>query len=159
MTPKYFFSTGSTLAAMLISAPAMTQAAEEHKIVSPDEITWAPAPASIPPGAEATVLYGDPSQEGLFALRLKLPAGYHIPPHTHPRPEIVTVISGTFQLGTGETADQSKAEPLPVGSFFAFAPGMAHYAYADEDTVIQLNSTGPWGLTYVNPDDDPRKSQ
>jgi quercetin dioxygenase-like cupin family protein len=103
------------------------------------------------------VLYGDPSKEGLFALRLKLPKGYRLAPHTHPKPEIVTVISGTFRLGMGEIADRSKGQPLSAGSFFGFPPGMAHYAFADDDTVIQLNSTGPWALTYVNPADDPRK--
>jgi hypothetical protein len=51
----------------------------------------------------------------------------------------------------GETA---MGRALPAGSFFALSPGMAHFAYDDEDTVIQLNSTGPWGLTYVNPQDD-----
>jgi quercetin dioxygenase-like cupin family protein len=142
------------------ASPAPAQTMDAHKIVSAQEIKWAPAPASIPPGAQAATLYGDPGKEGLFALRLKLPKGYHIPPHTHPKPEIVTVLSGTFRLGMGTTADQSKAQPLPAGSFFALSPGMEHYAYADEDTVIQLNSTGPWGLTYVNPKDDPRqKSQ
>lgn len=138
-------------------AGAAAGAAEEHRIVSPQDIAWGPAPASIPPGAEAAVLYGDPGKEGLFALRLKLPAGYHIPPHMHPKPEIVTVISGTFRLGMGETADKDEGQALPAGSFFALPPGMAHYAYADEDTVLQLNSTGPWALTYVNPADDPRQ--
>lgn len=141
--------------AILLGAPATAQAAD--KIVSPQEIKWATGPASIPAGAEAAVLYGDPGKEGLFALRLKLPKGYAIPPHTHPKPEVVTVISGTFRLGMGEKADKSKAQALPAGSFFALTPGMAHFASADEDTVIQLNSTGPWSLTYVNPADDPRK--
>ena len=72
---------------------------------------------------------------------------------------MVTVISGTFRLGMGETADKAKAKALPAGSFFALSPGMAHFAYADEDTVIQLNSTGPWALNYVNPKDDPRTTQ
>jgi len=144
--------------ALLLGAPATAQAADTHKqLVAPQEIKWAPGPASIPPGAEAAVLYGDPSKEGLFALRLKLPKGYAIPPHTHPKPEVVTVISGTFRLGMGEKADKGKAQALPAGSFFAMPPGMAHFAFADEDTVIQLNSTGPWSLTYVNPTDDPRK--
>jgi quercetin dioxygenase-like cupin family protein len=149
----------SAIAVMLIAAPAAVtaQTMDEHKIVSPEAIEWAPGPASIPPGAEAAALYGDPSKEGLFALRLKLPKGYSIPPHMHPKPEVVTVISGTFRLGMGETADQSKAQPLAAGSFFALPPGMAHYALADEDTIIQVNSTGPWGLTYVNPKDDPRQ--
>ena len=96
---------------------------------------------------------------GLFVLRLKLPKGYHIPPHTHPKPEVVTILSGTLRLGEGASADQSKADPLPAGSFFVMSPGMQHYVYADEETVLQLNSNGPWGLTYVNEKDDPRKTQ
>lgn len=143
------------LAAALL-APA-AQAQDGHKIIPVQDIKWGPAPPSIPPGAEAAVLYGDPSKDGLFSLRLKLPKGYLIPPHTHPKPEIVTVITGTFRLGMGEKADKSKGQALRAGSFFVLPPGMAHFALADEDTVIQLNSTGPWGLTYVDPADDPRK--
>ena len=105
------------------------------------------------------MLYGDPSKEGEFAMRLKGAKGYHIPPHTHPKPEIVTVISGTVRLGMGETADHGKAQQLPASSFFALSPGMAHYIFFDEDTVVQVNTSGPWGLNYVNPKDDPRKSQ
>jgi quercetin dioxygenase-like cupin family protein len=150
---------GAAAALLLASAPlaVAAQTVDGQHIVSPQEIEWSPGPASIPPGAEAAVLYGDPSKEGLFALRLKLLKGYAIPPHMHPKPEVVTVISGTFRLGMGETADQSRVEALVPGSFFALPPGMAHYAFADEDTVIQLNSIGPWALTYVDPKDDPRQ--
>lgn len=143
------------VACALISAAT----AQADVILNAQEVKWGPAPPSIPPGAQAVVLYGDPGKEGLFALRLKLPMGYAIPPHSHPKPEIVTVISGTFRIGMGEKADKSKGRSLPAGSFFALSPGMAHFAYADEDTVIQLNSTGPWGLTYVNPQDDPRNTK
>ncbi|XSC43335.1 cupin domain-containing protein [Bradyrhizobium sp. RDT10] len=140
------------------ASAATAQTADAHKIVSPQEIKWGPAPA-FPPGAELAVLYGDPSKEGVFATRLKAAKGYYIPPHTHPKPEINTVISGTVRLGMGETADHSKAQPLPAGSFFALPPGMAHYVFVDEDTVVQVNTSGPWGINYVNPKDDPRKSQ
>ncbi|HET7678960.1 MAG TPA: cupin domain-containing protein [Xanthobacteraceae bacterium] len=128
-----------------------------HTIVSADQISWASGPPSLPPGAQAAVLHGDPAKDGLFALRLKLPAGYSIAPHTHPRPEIVTVISGTFNVGMGDVADKAKAQRLAAGSFFAFNPGMAHYAHVEEETVVQINSTGPWAINYVNPADDPRE--
>jgi quercetin dioxygenase-like cupin family protein len=142
------------------AATAPAAAMDQHTIVPPQEIKWGPAPAVLPPGAEAAVLFGDPGKEGLFALRLKLPAGYSVPPHTHPVDEAVTVISGTFGLGMGETADQSQTQPLPAGSFFALPPDTAHYVFIDEETVIQISTVGPWGLTYVNPEDDPRqKSQ
>jgi quercetin dioxygenase-like cupin family protein len=136
-----------------VAAPA---GAQHGVVLAPDGIEWAAAPASLPPGAEAAVLYGNPAEEGLFALRLRMPAGYHIPPHTHPKPEVVTVISGTFRLGMGEAAAMEAAEPLAAGSFFALEPEMAHFAYADDATVIQLNSIGPWTLKYVDPADDPR---
>jgi quercetin dioxygenase-like cupin family protein len=143
-----------------VSATAPAAAMAPHTIVAPQEIKWGPAPAVLPPGAEAAVLFGDPGKAGLFALRLKLPAGYSVPPHMHPVDEVVTVISGTFNLGMGKTADQSQARPMPAGSFFAMPPDTPHYAFIDEATVIQINSVGPWGLTYVNPEDDPRqKSQ
>lgn len=149
------FMIGTALAASLHVVSAQT--AEEHILVSPDNIQWRPAPPVLPKGAEAAVLYGDPAKEGQFALRIKLPSGYHVPPHTHPVDENVTVISGTFKLGMGDTADQSKAKAVPAGSFFSLPPGMKHYAYTDEETVIQINTEGPWDLVYVNPEDDPRK--
>jgi quercetin dioxygenase-like cupin family protein len=147
------------IAAALALSTSTALSQDAHKVLPPDQMQWTPAPASLPKGAEAVVLYGDPSKEGLFALRLKLPNGYKIAPHTHPKPEVVTVISGTLKLGMGETADETKAEALPAGSFFAFPPDSVHYVFADGETVVQLNSVGPWGITYVNPKDDPRQSQ
>ena len=136
---------------------AESAAAPTHKVVSAEQVSWTPGPPSLPAGAQAAVLHGDPTKEGLFVMRLKVPAGFAIAPHTHPKPEIVTVISGAFNVGMGETADKSKAQRLPAGSFFAFDPGMAHYAHVDEETVVQISSTGPWGINYINPADDPRE--
>jgi len=143
------------LAALPGSATAQTG---EHKLITPQDVKWGPAPPSVPSGAQAAVLYGDPGKEGMFAFRLKLPKGYHIAAHTHPKPEVVTVISGTARLGMGSTADRDKAQVLPAGSFFALVPDSAHYFFADEDTVIQLNSTGPWDIKYINAKDDPRQN-
>jgi quercetin dioxygenase-like cupin family protein len=151
--------TSAFIAIALVLGATASLAQESHTIVQPDQMKWNPAPAALPSGAQIAVLYGDPSKEGLFAFRLKVPAGYKVPPHTHPTIEAVTVISGTFKLGMGETADESKAKPLPAGSFFAFPAGTAHYVFVGEETVIQISTNGPWGITYVNPKDDPRQSQ
>jgi quercetin dioxygenase-like cupin family protein len=148
------------IGAVVLAGCVSTAAAQDgHTMTSPEDIQWGAAPPVLPPGAEAAVLFGDPSKEGLFALRVKFPAGYAIPPHTHPVDEVVTVVSGTFKLGMGETADQSATTELPAGSFFALPPKMAHFAFTDEETVVQITTNGPWGLTYVNPEDDPRKTQ
>ena len=154
---RAMMSSAILLGGLAYAAPAI--AADEHKIATPGEVIWGPGPPSMPKGPQAAVLYGDPSKEGLFVMRLKFPAGYHMPPHSHPQPEVVTVISGTFKLGSGDTADKAKTKTLPAGTFSAMSPGMKHYAYFDEETVVQVNTTGPWGLTYVNETDDPRKTQ
>jgi quercetin dioxygenase-like cupin family protein len=155
MTKLLSILVGGTLVATgPFAVPA--QAMDDHKLVTSNEITWGAGPPSVPAGAQAVVLYGDPSKEGLFAFRLQAPKGYAIGPHTHPKPEIVTVISGTVRLGMGTTADKEKAKVLPAGSFIALSPGTAHYFLVDEDAVIQLNSNGPWGIDYVNAADDPR---
>lgn len=146
--------------AMLLSGSVagaqMAAPAPVHRIYQPGQVVWGPAPASLPPGAQAAVLYGDPTREGPFVLRLKLPPNYLIPPHTHPRPELVTVISGEFHVGMGTAVDPTKFHRLPAGSFFGFDPGLAHFAHVDVETVVQISSVGPWGIAYVNAADDPR---
>lgn len=148
----FLLAAGFVLTAYLASA----HDAPGHKMLAPADIAWAPAPPSLPPGASAVVLYGDPSKEGLFAMRLKFPKGYRVPAHTHPKPEVITVISGTFRLGL--VGDRGPVKAFPPGSFVSMEPGLAHFAGADEETVVQLNSTGPWGITYLDPKDDPRIS-
>lgn len=149
----------AALAVLAVSCVAAigASAGDRHALVTPDAIEWGPGPASIPPGAQAVVLYGDPTKAELFALRIKVPAGYRFAPHSHPKPEIVTVISGALRLGIGEVANPEKVEILPAGSFIVNPPGLAHFAYTEEETILQLNSIGPWSLTYLHPEDDPRQ--
>lgn len=146
---------GAAIAAVTLAAPA-AHAQDDHVLIESDGFEYKAGPGSLDEGAEYAVLYGDPGADGVFAMRLRLPDGFHIAPHHHTRPEIVTVISGTFRLGTGEEADPEATKELKPGSFFAYPPGMVHYAYAEGETVVQLNSTGPWTITYVHDEDDPR---
>jgi len=150
----------AVLAAVVIASPVptvMAQTSAEHKVVQSQDIQWKPVSAALPPGAQSAVLLGDSSKEGLFITRLKAPKGYRIPPHTHPNQEVVTVISGTINLGMGETADPAKAKALPAGTLYATPPGIAHFVRFEEETVIQVNAIGPWGIKYINPKDDPRQ--
>lgn len=129
----------------------------DHRLYTPDTIRWTAAPPSFRRGAEAALLFGDPSREGPFVLRLRFPDGYVIAPHRHPGAEILTVLSGTFALGAGEDASRGEVTRMPAGSFTAMPAGMPHYARAEGETVVQLNSMGPWSITYINPADDPRR--
>jgi hypothetical protein len=130
-----------------------------HIMTTTGELKWGAGPASLPPGAKLVVIEGDPSKEGLFTMRAQLPANYKIPPHWHPAVEHVTVITGTFHMGTGETFDAAKAKALPAGGFAVMPIRFAHFAFTKEETVIQLHGVGPWGITYVNPADDPRNKK
>jgi len=131
----------------------------EHIIHKTEDITYQAGPESLPQGAEYAILEGNPAEEGAFTMRLKFPNDYRIPPHTHPRTERVTVLSGTFNLGMGREFNQENMESLSEGAFFSFPPGMEHYAMTTEETVVQLTSNGPWEVNYINPQDDPRQQR
>jgi quercetin dioxygenase-like cupin family protein len=144
--------------ALLVGTPALAQQSSGHTILAADAIAWVEAPASLPPGAKSALLYGDPSKPDLFVLRIWFPKGYKLAPHIHPRDEVVTVISGQFLMGYGEKADGKQTHRLTPGTFLMTSANTAHYALFEEDTVLQLNTTGPWGLTYIDPKDDPRNA-
>src|SRR5262245_38605619 len=127
-----------------------------HIVMRPDTLKWV-EPAVLP-GARLAVVQGDPAKEGLFADRLRMPAGYKIPPHFHKAGENVTVLSGVFSIGVGEKFDESKGQELPAGGFVSIPPGHPHYAWAGtQETVVQVHGVGPTDLTFVDPADDPRK--
>ena len=130
---------------------------KDHVMVRPDDIKWGPAPPSLPAGAKVAVLTGDPSKAGPYVLRAMLPDGYKVPPHWHPTDENITVIKGTFMAGKGDKFDADASEALPAGSFVRMPKEMRHFAWAKGETIIQVHGMGPFELTYVNDDDDPRK--
>ena len=138
-------------------AAASAAPASDHGIFPPDAVQWKDGPPSLAAGAKFAVLEGDPTKEGLFTLRLSLPDGFQIQPHWHPAVEHITVVSGTFNVGMGDTLDQTKGTPLPAGTFAYLAPQTHHFAWATGPTVLQLHGVGPWQINYLNPADDPRK--
>jgi quercetin dioxygenase-like cupin family protein len=154
--------TRSLLLALSLSTAAIGAASPSlagdahHTVVHAEEIKWGAAPASLPPGAQASALLGSPAKEGPFVLRLKLPTGFVIPPHRHTKDEFVTVISGSFHLTAGEQVDRS-AKGLRASSFVHLPAGMPHFAFTTEETVVQINGTGPFDVVYIDPKDDPRK--
>lgn len=129
----------------------------DHLMLVPTDLTWTDGPASLPKGTRSALVEGDPTKAGPFTMRLKLPANYKVPPHWHPGVEHVTVLSGSFYMGLGDVFDESKARKLPVGGFALMAIGTRHFAFTKEEATIQLHGIGPWGITYVNSADDPRK--
>jgi hypothetical protein len=130
----------------------------------PVEIVWKPGPASLPAGAQMSVLEGDPTKEGPFVFRVKVPSGFLIKPHTHPRAERVTVIQGTFNIAMHDTVEEAQRpgnyKVMPAGSYGYWPARMVHVAWTsgEGETIAQFHGYGPWIIEYLNPADDPRNA-
>jgi len=136
-----------------------SDASEQHVVLNPADLKWGDAPPGLPPGAKVAVLAGDPNKKGLFTVRLQTPAGYKVPPHTHPTAEHITVISGTFNIGTGDKFDEAAGKEMGAGGYMVMPPGMKHYAWTPAEAIIQVQGMGPFVIKYVNPADDPRNAK
>ncbi len=143
-------------AATLFAPPALAQG-DGHRMVRSGDLKWQPVP-SLPKGAQLAVIEGPMNEAVPFTVRLKFPANFRIPAHWHPAVERVTVLSGEFYMGVGDRLDEAKGHALGVGDVMLLQPKTNHFAWTKaQPTEVQLHGTGPWGITYLNPDDDPRK--
>ena len=134
------------------AGPVFAQSA--HVLVPADKVQWGPAP---PARAEIAVLEGNPSEKGSVTLRLRFPANYNIPAHWHSMTERVTVLSGAFHVGMGDTLDRHASRTLEPGGFVSLPATMRHFAWTATPTVVQINLEGPFDIFYVNPADNPQK--
>jgi quercetin dioxygenase-like cupin family protein len=148
------FISATLFTLMFTSTSASFADTAKHEMLTPSNMKWTMGPASLPKGAQVTVLEGDPTQAGPFTIRLKFPANYRIAPHWHPGTEHLTVISGTFFLGMGDQLNEKEATALPVGSFALMSPETHHYAFTRAPAIIQLHGEGPWGITFIDNKDN-----
>ena len=155
---RLLVATTVLLVAVLATAQDKPPAgSSSHVLLDAQEMNWSDAPPVLNKGAQFAVLSGNPGAQGPFVIRLKLPAGYKIAPHWHPTDEHVTVISGTFSLGMGETFDANAAKPLAPGGYALLPAEMRHFAWTKDGATVQVHGMGPFVLNYVNPADDPSK--
>ena len=152
----------TVLAAALFAATTTVFAqSHDHVIAKPTEAAWGAAPPMLPPGAEIAVLSGDPGKPAAYAVRLKFPANYAIPAHSHPTDENVVVTSGSLTFGMGEKLAQGASnKTLGPGGYALMPANMNHFAYTtNAETTIVLYGVGPVEFKYVNPSDDPRHTK
>jgi quercetin dioxygenase-like cupin family protein len=147
-------------AAILLFVGFATTAKDQnaHVITQLQDATWGPAPPMLPPGAQIDVLAGDPTKSGAYTVRLKFPANYMIPAHSHPTDENVVVVSGAITFGMGQKLDKNSSsnKTLTVGGYAQMPANVNHFAYATQESTIVLFGQGPVEFKYVNPSDDPR---
>lgn len=145
---KYIVVALLALAFTLGSVALHASASESPTIVLASDAKYAPAPKPYPDGAEIALLSGDPGKAGSqYAVRLKLPDGAVIVPHTHGDRENVTVISGTLLVGVGTSFDASKMLALTAGSHASIPAGLPHFAKAKGATIVQIDGVGPSSTT------------
>ena len=141
---------------LLIASATAAGQTHGHHMITPNELKWSDVP-SLPAGAKIAVIEGPMSEAVPFTIRLRFPANYRIPAHWHPAVERVTVLSGTFYMGVGDKLDTQSSVALTPGSIMILQPKTNHFAWNKDEVIVQLNGVGPWGITYVNPADDPRQ--
>ena len=142
---------------LLLAGTAIAFAQDMRPPINSDDVKWGPVPPNIAAGAQLAVISGDPSKEGLFVMRLKMPAGYKVRAHYHPQYENVTVLTGEFHVGMGDKLDTDKGMLLRPGGYVEAPAKMHHYAWVTSDTIVQIAGPGPFGIIYVDPTDDPSK--
>ena len=137
----------AAFAAMFLSGmPMISSAAElDPKAVVfklPDQINWGPV---TPNGNQQAVLFGDPTKPGLYGVMTKWLAGNHFSrPHFHPNDRFITVLSGTWWVGSGPDVDPNTSVPMPAGSFVTHFGKQVHWDGAkDTDAVLMIVGEGP----------------
>jgi quercetin dioxygenase-like cupin family protein len=146
----------SAAAAVVIIAVAVAWATsvaegDKKKIVglTPDKVQWF-TPPYYNDGRQRAQLFGDSSEGGTWIDRVKIPGGAHVPPHTHPQDDLVTVIEGTWYLGEGAKFDSAKLKGYPAGSFIVIPAGVPHFVAAREGTVVvQVSSIRKFQTDYL----------
>ena len=151
---KKLLLTAATLIALSVSAMGQDTSTR----LTPEALTWKDNSA-FPKGVQIATVVGDPTKAGdVVVLRIKFPPNFQMPPHTHPYSEVVTVISGAIGSSHGEKFEKN-GELLKPGSLWVYPAKHAHYAWTGgEESVLQVQFTGPGGIDYINPADDPRKN-
>jgi quercetin dioxygenase-like cupin family protein len=119
------------------------------KYIDPDLVLWA---ETVYPGTEITAVFGDLKQPGqMYTIRLRLPANYIVPPHTHTQDEYMTVISGSLNVGIGDKVDKNSTVYLPIGGAVGIPGKVPHYAWTTEEMVMQIHAMGPRDTCFVYP--------
>ena len=113
-------------------------------ITPPDKIQWVKGPL----GADTAVLVGDPNKPGLYVVLVKWRAHNMSRPHFHPNDRYITVLSGTWWVGTGTKFDPASTVPVGPGTYVRHFAKQVHYDGAkDGDCVLEIVGQGPETMT------------
>ncbi len=134
----------SALGAAAVVALASSSAAELNPAALvytlPPQIHWVVGGG----GALHAVLVGDPDKPGLYIELVKWTPHHMSHPHFHPHDRYITVLSGTWWVGTGRKFDVESTVAMPPGTFVVHYGGQIHFDGAkDTDAVLEIVGEGP----------------
>jgi hypothetical protein len=128
------------IAASLASAKATDLDPKVLAYKLADQIHWTDDPI----GAKMAVLQGDLSKPGLYVVLVKWTPGHFSHPHFHPNDRFITVLSGTWWVGTGPKFDPHSTVPMPAGTFVTHFGKQIHYDGAkDTEATLEIVGEGP----------------
>jgi len=128
----------------------------DHSMVNSSELKWGDGPEALPKGIKVAMLAGNPANAGPFTIRIMFPANYEVRPHWHPTAEHVSVLKGTLYMGTQEKFSKESTKPLKEGGFAVMPEKLVHFVYTKDPVIVQIHGMGPFAITYINKEDDPR---
>jgi uncharacterized RmlC-like cupin family protein len=138
--------------------PSHQPGQDAFRSVLPEEIDWKPF-AAFPPSVRLAVVVGEPASPGPYLIRVKVPSGVRLMPHSHPEDRLYTVISGVFYIGLGKRFDAEKLMAFPPGAVVVLPGNTPHFHWAKSgEYITQVTAMGPLGLHYLDAHDDPREA-
>jgi hypothetical protein len=148
---------GGALCALALGVGVATARAEEKAkdpmpVANPSDFHWKPK-ETLPPGANAAVVYGDP-KVGSYDFFGKFPAKYTVPMHWHSNDCMVVMMKGSMVIGRDKMADVEIKE----GGFFMLPGKMRYTAHCAKECIFLVHGAQPFDIFYANPKDDPRNA-
>jgi hypothetical protein len=147
---RYVFALMMVLA---VSGTGPVNAGDDHALLLPDALTWKPLPrewfigtlpANVQIKGQVAIIHGDPDKPGVpFVIRLKSPGNSVLPVHWHEFDENITVLSGVWCVGTGDTINPKACQDMPAGSFI-FMPKQMHHWAVTKDNIVEVHGIGPF---------------
>jgi quercetin dioxygenase-like cupin family protein len=130
-------------------------AQDAGRTITPADLQW--KPSTRVKGLEQVDLIGDSTKPGPYVQRVRFPANFVNPPHSHPEERTYTVISGTWYVGWGSKLDESKLLALPPGSFYTEPANVPHFVVSKgEPVVVQISGMGPTATRLADPAQAPK---
>ena len=114
----------------------------------PEDIKWRDPTGAAP--VNQAILHGDPTKPGLYVVMNRFKPGAFSKPHFHPNDRFITVVKGTWWVGTGNKWDKDATVPVKTGGFVTHFAKQVHYDGAkDEEAWLIIVGEGPATLTRV----------